>query len=496
MLEFKSFAGNNYAWDDEVGLFIPFPPTIKAVLRELSDTNPPLKGEVIEKLSGAFKEEDIAFYYDWIQKWKRTMLQGGALPEDNSDVDLSVSNIKTHLLRHGLKQLTLSVTEDCNFKCKYCIYHGNYEYSNRANSRNYMNFAIAKKAIDYYFSLLEEGRRYNPIRKPNISFYGGEPLLNFDLIKKCVEYMDNAYNTFEKHYNLTTNGSILDDDKADWLIKNGFSIMVSLDGPEDEHDRNRVYRNGKGTFKDVMKNITKLNSRMNRKVTSISIFDCKCDLFKREEFFSRPEIPPLNFLNQVSDVPGCNYYDQFSEDDFLAFAEQMKKAKVHYLEDIHNQRQKGRKTSVLNHLFGLGSLRAVHEISPILPPSPLMPFTGACIPGMKLFVDVKGNYHVCERVNETNPLGNVDEGLDFMKIREFVLDYLRHMDGCSSCKFRRSCSKCYSYFMNGTGFLYSSEVCKGIETPMLDDFSMAFTIGEMDSSYVDNIADVKLLQDE
>jgi len=50
--------------------------------------------------------------------------------------------------------------------------------------------------------------------------------------------------------------------------------------------------------------------------------------------------------------------------------------------------------------------------------------------------------------------------------------------------------------MNGTGFLYSSEVCKGIESPMLDDFSMAFTIGEMDSSYVDNIADVKLLQDE
>ncbi len=495
MLEFKSMDGNTYAWDEDVGLFIPFFPAMRAVVREISDINTLSREDVIERLRGDFNEEDIEFCYDWIQKWKRIVPLNRDMLTGFSYGDLSASKIKSCLLQFGLRQLTLGITEDCNFRCKYCVYSGNYDYS-RSHSKSCMNFTVAKKAIDYYFSLLEMGRRYNPKRKTAVSFFGGEPLINFNLIKKCVEYIESTYDIFETSYNLTTNGSLLDEDKAEWLMQNNISMLISIDGPKEEHDRNRVYRNGKGTFKDVMKNITKLNSKMDRRVTTISIIDYKSDLFKREEFFSRPEIPHLDFLNQVSDVPGCNYYDQFSDEDFLAFAEQIKKAKVHYLKDIHNQRQKGRKTSVFNHLFGLGPLRAVHEITPILPPSPLMPFTGACIPGVKLFVDVKGNYHICERVNETNPLGNVDEGLDFTKIREFVLDYLRHMDGCSSCKFRRSCSKCYSYFMTDTGFLYSSEVCKGVESPKLDVFSTAFTIGETDSSYVDDIADVKLLQDE
>lgn len=497
MLEFKSDNGNNYAWDAEVGLFLPFPPALMAVSREISDKKiPPTVEEVIKRLNGTFEERDIRYYYHWLQKWWKIRHQSNDLLKRSVPIEFSALNIKTYLLKHGLRQLTLSITEDCNFGCKYCIYRDHYKYSNRIQSRDYMHFTTAKKAIDYYFSLLEEGQRYNPIRNPRISFYGGEPLLNFNLIKKCVRYINKTYNSFENSYNLTTNGSILDKQRIDWLIKNNFSIMVSLDGPEDEHDRNRVYRNGKGTFKDVMRNIANLTPEMRERITTISIFDYKSDLFKREEFFNRPEIPRLSFFNQVGYVPGCNYYDQFSDKDFIEFSAKIKEAKVLYLEHIKNKKQHRKNKSVFYQLFGFGSLRAIHESSPILPPPRLMPFTRACIPGVKLFVDVKGNFHVCERVNETHPIGNVDNGLDFIKIREFVLEYLHHMDACSSCTFKRACSKCYTDFMEDDGFLYSSKVCAGIEQEAIDNFSTAFTIGETNSSYVDDMANANLLEVE
>lgn len=483
MLEFKSMDGNTYAWDEDVGLFIPFFPAMRAVVREISDINTLSREDVIERLRGDFNEEDIEFCYDWIQKWKRIMPLNRDMLTGFSYGDLSASKIKSYLLQFGLRQLTLGITEDCNFRCKYCVYSGNYDHS-RSHSKSCMNFTVAKKAIDYYFSLLEMGRRYNPKRKTAVSFFGGEPLINFNLIKKCVEYIESTYDIFETSYNLTTNGSLLDEDKAEWLMQNNISMLISIDGPKEEHDRNRVYRNGKGTFKDVMKNVTKLINAKYDKFSAISTFEWKSDLFKRDEFFSKSEVPLAN-VSAVSEVPGCKYYDQFSYDDRLTMIEQMKKARTYYLETFIDRRKQKRKHSVFDMMFGIGSLQAIHGGHSVFMPPSIIPYTGACIPGEKIFVDVEGNFHLCERVNGTYPIGNVNEGLDLEEISKLIADYLHHMDKCASCKLRRSCSKCYANFITDGGFLYSSEVCKGVES-QIDNLAMAFTIGERDPTYIDN----------
>jgi len=86
------------------------------------------------------------------------------------------------LLSQGIMQLCLEVTEACNMRCKYCAYSGGYPYNRRHGSR-YMDFGTAKAAIDYFLprASSEEGVA--------IGFYGGEPLLNFKLIRECVEYI-------------------------------------------------------------------------------------------------------------------------------------------------------------------------------------------------------------------------------------------------------------------------------------------------------------------
>ncbi|MFZ3134499.1 radical SAM protein [Methanothrix sp.] len=490
MIEFKSFGDNIYAWDEEIGLFIPYSADMRAVMDELLNTNSVTKEEIIEKFKGDFKEEDIAFCYDWAHKWKKIRSQDNDKLRDNLYDELSESSVKTYLLKYGLGQLTLNVTEDCNFRCKYCAYNpGNYEY-NRSYSNKYMEFSVAKKAIDYYFSLLLEGRRYNPIRAPAISFFGGEPLLNFNLIKKCVNYINDRYKDDKVlYYGVTTNGTLLDDEKINWLIQNNFDIDISLDGPKDEHDRNRVYKNGKGTFKDVMRNVTKLIDAKYEHVKIISIFDWKSDLSKLDNFFSRKDIPPLSLLGAVSNVKGCNYYNRFSVEDHNAFIRQMDRAKVKYLEEYSKLDEQLEKKSVFHKLFKEGPVKIINGASPAFSkPLSIMPFTGACIPGSRIFVDVKGDFHICEKVIETNPIGNVDKGLDFGKIKKFLSEYMHHMDKCPSCKLRRACPYCYIHFMNDKGFSYSSEICKNVESFQSNYFTMAFSLGEKDPEYIKNSA--------
>jgi uncharacterized protein len=85
-------------------------------------------------------------------------------------------------------------------------------------------------------------------------------------------------------------------------------------------------------------------------------------------------------------------------------------------------------------------------------------------PGTKLFVDSKGNFHICKRANATSPVGDVERGLDFKTIKSFISEYLRHSDKCPSCDLRRACSNCYVPFVDNGMFFYSSEICKEVES--------------------------------
>jgi uncharacterized protein len=142
--------------------------------------------------------------------------------------------------RHNsfVSALCLIMATDCNLRCKYCFAEG----GNYNHPRKLMSSAVAKKAIDFLVD--------NSGKQVEVSFFGGEPLLNFEVIKQTVDYAENVGTKSGKKFsfNITTNATLLNSEIMDFLFAHDFSYVISIDGPEEVNDLLRVFPNGSGTY--------------------------------------------------------------------------------------------------------------------------------------------------------------------------------------------------------------------------------------------------------
>ena len=138
--------------------------------------------------------------------------------------------------------MVLMVSQLCNIKCKYC-----YAHSGTYNTPGIMKEGIGKRALDIASDL----------GVTNIQFYGGEPLTNFKLISELVEYGDKQGYSFK--YGIITNGTLMDKEIGNFLKQHDFEVTISIDGPREINDLNRVYSTGKGTHDDILKAVDLLN---------------------------------------------------------------------------------------------------------------------------------------------------------------------------------------------------------------------------------------------
>lgn len=143
-----------------------------------------------------------------------------------------------------VKALCLHVSHDCNIRCKYCFAsQGDFK-----GQRTLMDSEIGKKAID--FLLTNSGNR----RNLEVDFFGGEPLLNFQMVKDIVDYGREREKEYGKNlrFTMTTNGVLLDEEKMDYINKNMHNVVLSIDGREDVNDKMRYTINGKGTYGTIL----------------------------------------------------------------------------------------------------------------------------------------------------------------------------------------------------------------------------------------------------
>ena len=141
--------------------------------------------------------------------------------------------------------LYLILTMNCNFDCTYCYI--------RSNNKTNMPASVATSAIEYFLS---EPAQYDR----RIIFYGGEPLLNFDVLKYSVEFTKKSITLLSidrdsVHFEVITNGSLITNKIARFFAKEDISVSVSLDGPEQVNDRYRRYIDNRGTFADTINGI-------------------------------------------------------------------------------------------------------------------------------------------------------------------------------------------------------------------------------------------------
>ena len=151
---------------------------------------------------------------------------------------------------------TLVVNHACNLRCYYC-------YTGEKFSRP-MSLATAKKAVDMLCAATT-GKGF-------LSFFGGEPLLEFELIKETVSYKRSLEEKFGKvlQPRVITNATLLTDERIDYLSENGFHLGVSIDGVREAHEANRPYPSGRSSFDDVFTSLQKVVKRFPA-VTSASV---------------------------------------------------------------------------------------------------------------------------------------------------------------------------------------------------------------------------------
>ncbi len=199
-----------------------------------------LQENTLQALS-RFSKEDL----QGIAKELSGLVEQGLLYEDDS-----YEEFKDQLTLAPVKAMCLHIAHDCNLRCKYCFA----STGGFGGHRKMMDFETAKKAIDMLVQL-SEGRR-----NLEVDFFGGEPLMNFDVVKQTVEYARSIEKEKNKNFRftITTNGLMLNDDNIAYINREMSNVVLSIDGRRDVNDKMRIRIDGSGSYDAIVPRFQKL----------------------------------------------------------------------------------------------------------------------------------------------------------------------------------------------------------------------------------------------
>jgi len=373
-------------------------------------------------------------------------------------------------LENKVEKITLQVTQDCNLRCSYCTYSGMYEQ--RGHTNKTMSYETMKKSVDF---LMEHSMNSEHV---NIGFYGGEPLLAFENIKKLIAYIKKQYPYKDLTYSMTTNGTVFNDEIIKFLSTNKISLTISIDGPKEVHDKNRVFANGEGSFDPMMKNLLYIKKKDLEFFNSISFntviapgndYQCLTD------FFNANDIIEDNTFFSTS-LNGFNSKELIEYDELYFINYQIERTKMLLAslglisEDRVSKLLSQEMARVVRFHKDLGSSTGLtHAAHP----------GGPCIPGSKrLMVDVNGNFFPCERVSEASvsmQMGNLESGFDLEKSQAILNIGQLSLEECKRCWNFIHCGMCAAA-ADDTERFSKEEKLKHCGTASYETLSMLKTI--------------------
>ena len=315
-----------------------------------------------------------------------------------------------------VKALCLHIAHDCNLACEYC-FAGEGEYHGR---RALMSFEVGKKALD--FLVENSGNRVNL----EVDFFGGEPLMNWQVVKELVEYGRSIEE--EKHkkfrFTLTTNGVLLNDEIMEFANKEMANIVLSIDGRKEIHDRMRPFRGGQGSYDRIVPKFQKVaESRDQTNYYVRGTFTHNNLDFSKDVL----HLADLGF-KQISVEPVVAQPDEayaFKEEDIPVLLEQYDLLAKEMIE----RRKRGEGFNFFHFMIDLeGGPCVAKRLS-------------GCGSGTEyLAVTPWGDFYPCHQFvgNEKFLLGNVDEGL----VRQDICDEFKSCNVYAKDK----CRKCFAKF--------------------------------------------------
>jgi uncharacterized protein len=378
--------------------------------------------------------------------------------EYNADVfcEYDIEDIRLKSSKR-LSHAIISLTENCNLRCKYCGYHDT-RYAN-GTSLNDCDETTLKKALDFIATHSVDAY------ETTISFYGGEPFLRFDLIQFAIEYMEDKNCRGHKYiYRISTNGTFLDTEVIDYCVNKDIMLAISLDGPVFIHDRFRVYEGGQPTYADVIKNLKRIAARFpeyyEKNIHFMSVVSPPNNRSIPSDFFEKSEV---HFLSVSI---GDHFRNYLKEKHGLV---------LHAIRLERNEKAPQKigcmsKADLLKNISYLGSLKRYMNLGDKNVQKSIFP-GGFCVPLVqRICIAANGKIVLCERIDDCNPLfqfGNVTSGYDFDKIN-ILYKYTNNVleENCNNCWAFRFCRACFAD-LDKIG--YSNDFCKLIRKEIEQD---------------------------
>jgi uncharacterized protein len=371
------------------------------------------------------------------------------------DYDYVIDQINNEL---GMIQLEL--TENCNLRCGYCIYNENYK-ENRNHSSHFMPEQIARKAID---NLKKQSKKKKSV---GVAFYGGEPLLNYKLLQKSVSYAKSILKDKELHFTITTNGTLINNEIAQYLYKENFGILVSLDGPKEIHDSWRRDMKNRGSYERTSRGLKFLSKVYKKDSHKLGL-----SMVYTPPYSAEKVVKIANFLTSNWIPNDSRIYITYPQDGTVSDGFNNKEINSHIdtsLSDwARNRFLNDYKRNTKSHPLANAGLEK--KLAKLLQ-RPIIDrrirkahLNGCCTPGArKNYITATGNIRVCERVGNAPVIGNVDEGINSEIIKNIYLDEYseKSIKHCSMCWLVRLCNLCYqqAFYNNKINMINKNKYC-------------------------------------
>ena len=323
----------------------------------------------------------------------------------------------------------IDVTNECNLRCKYCCFSGNYP-GMRTHSASFMDGATLEAALEFILN------HADPEEALNVSFFGGEALLRLETIVRAIEYLQLKFGD-RVTFDISTNGTTLDAATITRIcgLRN-VNISVSLDGCREIHDRNRINAAGKGSYDTVIENLRifrnsypeEYDKRVRLLITAESLEDIRTMNLNFRELKKFIGHRPL-FISHV--------YTNFSQGKLYQESAEEKKA---FLEEAYARKTAGTEdlyTIVLDDLLKKTRRNFAVGDNKLIP-------LHTCLDDMySIHIDVDGKLFPCEKFAAEPSIGNVFDGLDHQAMSRMSIEYaFRRTLICGQCEEIEYCTRC------------------------------------------------------
>jgi len=397
-----------------------------------------------EILSRVDKKEDLEKIVEQLSGEYDNSLLKQALKEINELIDNNTlftkdfdknKFINKKIKKINMKAMCLHIAHDCNLRCKYCFA----EKGSYGGKRSLMSYDVAKKAIDYL--LANSGSKKNL----EVDFFGGEPLLNFEVIKQVVAYTKEKEKQYNKevHFTITTNGTILNDEIEQFINEHMDNVVLSLDGRKSVNDKVRVYPSNEGSYDKIVGNIQKIVANRNGKSYFIRGTYTRDNLdFYNDVLHIYEDLG----LKEISIEPVSGGEFELNDEEIQRAIEEYERFAILYAEQ--------------------DDYRFYHFNISLYNSPCIYKRVAACGAGFEyMAVSPEGKIYACHQfVGEDKfLLGNVDEGITNMElVNMFANSNVFTKDKCSDCFAKYFCSGgCHanSYFTNGDINIPNDNAC-------------------------------------